>query len=94
MDLCELGYRYLEAGNFAEAKRQFAYARRQDDTNFAVWFGLALCITRNFTKYTGENWQKFVDTAKRLAPSQTEIDNMDRTIGDYAQKMMIIRQNM
>lgn len=76
--------------DFARARKCFGYARRENVNDWRAWFGLARVVTKNFTAYTGENWERFVNMAKSLT-TQENINMMDVQMDNYAEKYRILK---
>lgn len=86
----EEGEYYLHIQDFARARKSFGYARRENGNDWRAWYGLVRVMTKNFTVYTGENWARFLDTAKSLGGPEIAVW-IDVQAGDYPQRFEIMK---
>ena len=91
MSYVEEGEYYLHNNDFAGARKCFGYARRENPNDWRAWFGLARVVTKNFTVHTGENWELFVNTARRLATPE-QIAMINAQLGDYVERQRILKE--
>jgi Tfp pilus assembly protein PilF len=91
MSYVEDGEFYLRNSDFSAARKCFGYARRENPNDWRAWFGLACVVTKNFSVHTGENWERFVDTARSLATPDA-IAMINARVGDYAERQRILKE--
>ncbi len=89
MSYVEDGEYYLRMNDFSGARKCFGYARRENQNDWRAWYGLVRVMTRNFTTPTSQNWQRFMDTARSLAPPEA-VAMMNAQIGEYAEMQRIL----